>query len=72
VDLRRLTDRQYELLQYKCRTGASKRAVAAHFGLSYYTVHAHFRETLIRLDVHNLNQACRWLGHEEEATAWLD
>jgi DNA-binding NarL/FixJ family response regulator len=70
--MHRLTDRQYEVLAYKCKTGDSKRAVASHFGLSYYTVHAHIRETLLRLDVHTVEQACRMMGAQEEAMGWLD
>ena len=72
MDLRRLTDRQYELLAYKCRSGASKRQVAEHFGLSYYTVHAHFREMLIRLDMHRIDQACRLIGIDDAEIGWAE
>ena len=71
-DLFRLTNRQFELLEHKCRTGESKKQVAEHFGLSYYTVHTHFRETLIRLRVHSIDQACLLMGQHKEATRWMD
>jgi DNA-binding CsgD family transcriptional regulator len=65
-----LTDREFEILEFKCRSGMNNYEVGQRFGITHHTVGRTLRNCYRLMGVHSQSQACWLMGLTERPSRW--